>query len=166
MRRRLTDSQQIVSLFDEAYVMQFSDEQRDRYTDTLDIKELGNIGEMENKPVIFTVKPLMVKYEHKAYCDFPDTWGIFRNHVQSVLYGDELGIEWINGKIDDACREYVSPRVVQDIANQITALSNKTGSDYFFTPPGAALHFARRLQTRNAARRAVTLGAARTKPIV
>lgn len=153
LEKRPSDPVKLVSLFDSAFILEFSEKQREEYIDTLDIKVLGNIDKMENKPVVFKALPLRVKYEHMAYSDYPDAWGIFQNHVQAVEYFDAVSLDWKHGRIEDGCRADISPRDVHSIADQISALANKSGENFFFTPPDGALRYARRLQSKNAARK-------------
>jgi hypothetical protein len=153
LEKRPSDPVELVSIFDNSFILEFSEKQREEYMDTLDIAVLGNISQMEDKPVVFKALPLRVKYEHMAYSDYPDAWGIFQNHVIDVKYFDAVKLEWKHERIEDSCRDDIPPRVVQDIANQIAATANKSGENFFFTPPQGALLYARRVQTKSAARK-------------
>lgn len=149
--KRPTQPVELVSIFDTAFILGFPEAIREKYVDTLDIRVLGNLEQMENKPTVFKCAPLKVKFEHMVYTDYPDAWGIFSNHVQDVRYCGDISFSWSHGVIDDDGRGLLAPRVVQDIANQISAIANKSGENFFFTPPVGALHYARRVQEKNAA---------------
>lgn len=145
--KRVSAETKLVSLFDDAYVTGFTDEQRESYEGTLDIGKLGDITGKDKKPAVFVCKPLMPKYEYLAFDAFPDYWGIFKTHVVSIE-GGPFEVVRENEQIVDTQRGDFPTRIVQDIASQIVALCNKSGGDYFFTPSGAAQHYAQAVKAR------------------
>lgn len=147
--KRVSAETRLVTLFDDAYVLSFTDEQREAYENSLDIEALGDMNKLVKKPAVFVCQPLKPKYEYMAFDVYPDYWGIFKTHVTEMRDGP-FDIARENEKIVDTMRGDFPTRIVQDIASQIVALCNKSGGDYFFTPSGAAQHYAQAVKSRHA----------------
>jgi len=164
IKRRLSADRRVVSHFDPA-LYSLSDSKLQRYSETLDISELGDLAELPTRPAIFTIKPLSSKYEYLAYSDPPDYWGIFATHVKSVTELD-FELEFEDGQIKPQHRDDFAPRVVHNIASIIKELANDVGGGDFFTPPASfwgSVSLAKSRIAREAARMDASSVAAKIK---
>jgi hypothetical protein len=150
LEKRVSTERRLVSHFDSAFHLGFSDDEKANYDKTLDIEELGDFSRLAEKPTIFYCDPLKTKWEYLMHGDRPDWWGIFQTHVSRAenfhteLKRDNMGI------LPSELREVFTPIVVQDIALQINHVANNPEQDCFFTPLGAARLYAQRVIMRAA----------------
>ncbi len=167
IRKRLTAEKRIVSTLDDAYPLSFTPEQRENYSSTLNIDDLGDLSEVKDKPTVFKVKPLQSKYEYLTFSNVPDAWLIFATHVTGIEYCDEIELTFTNGIIDDTLRDEFTPKIVQEIASMIVTLANSNDSDAFFLQSDVSLRFNQRVILRHAQKKMAQhalMVAARTKP--
>lgn len=157
-KKRISEQTELVSQFDDVFVLGFTEEQQEEYRNTLDIKKLGDFSDMTEKPAVFRVDPLKPKFEYMAFSHDPDTWGIFAAHVKEIRNA-EVELTFQGENIDPVHRAEIPARIVQDIASMIVALCNKSGDDYFFTPSVASLHYGQRVKARHAAKKMESVAA-------
>lgn len=135
--KRLKGRFELVTHFERGFVS-IDKDKRDKYTTTLDIRELGDLSDIgfNQRPTVFVCEPLKFKFEHLAYeTTSPDFWGIFATHVVEIKNG---GIELskdANGYLSDEVREQIPPEIYHDIAHKILLKSNRGGAELFFSPP-------------------------------
>lgn len=160
IRKRLNSRFKLVSHFDNELILNFSYELRNKYSESLEIEDLGDMGEIptDKRPSIFVCEPLKVKYEHLVYDSHPDYWGIFATHVVEIQGGEiELSRD-MNGILTEEVREQLPPEVYQDIAIKIIKRSNRSGADVFFSKPVGYLDFAISVMARDDAKKIVNSG--------
>ena len=138
--KRLTQQRKLISHFDEA-LAQAGTEELKKYTETLNIEDLGSMSEWKEQPTIFTVEPLKVKYEYLSYePDADSLWRIFATHVKSAVnLGFELEFE--DGILKDTMRDLIPIKVVQNISSVIVAMANNTNTEVFFSQPAGFWDF-------------------------
>jgi hypothetical protein len=160
IKRRITEQRRVVSHFDEALAHVPMDQLK-AYSKSLDIEDLGDLRGLKERPTVFTVRPLTVKYEHLAF-DIQtgiDFWGIFSTHVTAVT---DLPFEltFIDDVINEKHRSEFPPRIVQDIASIVVTLSNNNGESIPFTPPGGFWRFVGEAKSRRASEAGAVASAA------
>ena len=134
IKKRLSASREIISRVDPA-LAGFNMENIEKYVESLDIADLGDFSNFKNKPSVFTIEPLTVKYEYLVYGNSrPDFWGVFASHVKNITNLD-FDLKFSENVLTDKMRDYFPPEVVHDIAGIIIMLANRSQEQIFFTPP-------------------------------
>jgi hypothetical protein len=156
IKKRITALTKLVSQFDDSFILQFDEDQRAKYLETLDIETLGSMKEIIDMPTIFNVKPLKSEYEYLINGGEIDPWHIFATHIESIDYfelddGEKLEFEK-SGILKDKHHNDLPARVIQDIAHMIVALANQTGSEVFFTQSAASFRYSQALKIKDASR--------------
>jgi hypothetical protein len=148
IKKRVTSTRRVVSHFDPA-LANIDSERLKKYGETLDIKDLGDLSALPERPTVFEIAPLKSKYEYLAYSQTVDYWSIFSTHVVSIE-----GIEMErtpDGDISPKERDTLPTDVVQNICSMIVSLATSTGAEGFFSLPGGFWAFISRTRARNAA---------------
>jgi hypothetical protein len=159
IKRRITALTRLVSQFDDAFVLGFDEDQKQKYLDTLNIEELGSFKEIIDMPTIFNVKPLKSEYEYLIHGDNINPWLIFATHIESVEHfeledGERLEFDK-QGILKDKHHNDFPSRVIQDIAHMIVSLANQSGSEVFFTQSVASLRYAQAVKNRAVSKAAI-----------
>jgi hypothetical protein len=158
--KRLSTRYKLVSHYDPALTVEFDIEKRSKYTETLDIKELGDLNNIpvNRRPTIFVCEPLKAKYEYLAYTnDVPDYWAIFATHVVEIQDLDLQVERDANGFMADSVRDQLPPEVYHDIGNKILLMSNRGNAELFFSPPVGSSAYARAALAKHQAKQAVDM---------
>lgn len=163
--KRLTGRFELVTHFEPGWVLLDKDK-RDKYTSSLDIKELGDLNEVDynDRPTVFVCEPLKSKFEYLAYTDaVPDYWGIFATHVVEIKGSDVNLSKDANGYLSDDVREQLPPEIYHDIATKILLKSNRGGAELFFSPPVGSSAYAVAALARHQAKTLANMADAKSK---
>ncbi len=148
--KRITAVTKLVSQFDDAFILGFDTETRQKYLDTLDIEVLGDLTNLKEQPTIFVVSPLKAKYEYLINDSSVDPWSIFSTHVEGIQNCPDIKLQHKQGVLTHETQEDLPPRVIQDIAHMIISIANKSGSEVFFTQSVASLRYSQAVLTKDA----------------
>jgi len=150
--KRITAVTKLVSQFDDAFILGFDEDIKQKYMDTLNIDELGDLKNLKEQPTIFVVSPLKAKYEYLINDSSIDPWAIFSTHVEALQNCPDIKLEHKQGVLTHETQELIPPRIVQDIAHMIVSLANKSGSEVFFTQSVASLRYSQAVKIKDASK--------------
>lgn len=155
IKRRITALTKLVSQFDDSYILNFDETQKEKYLETLDIESLGSLKELVDMPTIFKVKPLTPEYEYLINGGEVNPWHIFSTHLESVEYFD-VKLEFDKqGVLDSKHHDDFPARVIQDIAHMIVSLANRSGSEVFFMQSVASLRYTQAVKIKAVSKKAI-----------
>ena len=149
LHKRINRIRKVISHFDPS--LRYADaEELKEYARTLELESFKSMDSWPDKPTVFSIRPLQVKYEYMAYgSGFIDTWRIFATHVTDIEGLDfEIQRNGVTSEIDDLHKEDFIPDVVQNISGIIIQLANKADDKVFFTPPEGFWDYMVSLKTR------------------
>ena len=129
--KRSTKERKLISTEDPSIALHDEDNIIE-YVKTFDIAKLGSLPELLEIHTVFTVKPLMPKYE--AFVDGLESnwWAIFKYHVTNVEnFRDEDGKEVVIPRdkevLAEEARDLFPQCVVEDVGKMIVSLANNDG---------------------------------------